>query len=253
VRLEQGSTWSYPFYKRIRREIKMANKKFWWNPVFFVPQEKAMPHAPSVFPAFWRIAQQGYDLIELNNNAVEVVRNYAGLQLISTEKYSHIIMLDGDHIHPTNIADAFKFAIEPDPDERLVVAGLNFRRTEDYFPCVFREDEDVILRPFAIEELPQRAIMKTDYVGTGSICIDRRVFEYLRPPWFIKEYDNFFTHSAITGEDLLFCKMCKEAGIGVYLMTSLTSPHLNDRFIGVKKHIDYIKNGPAVGDSPLDC
>lgn len=231
---------------------KKKRNKFGWRPVLFVPQEKTLPSTPIVFPAFWKIAQRGYDLLPLGSTATEVVRNYAALQFISDERYSHIIMLDSDHVHPENIVEAFEELVGRDPDRYQIIAGLNFKRTEPYSPCVFRQGER-ILEPIPMNEIQINKLIEVETTGTGSICIDRRVFETIKPPWFIKRYDQWYTDDAITGEDLMFCQKARKYGYKIWAHTSLISPHCTSRFVGPKLHMSFMKHGPAVGDSPLNC
>lgn len=229
---------------------KIKDKKYEARIAVGVLPERAMSYASHVIPVLWQIAQQGYDLIPIDYGATEVVRNYLALQLLADERYTHIVMLDIDHVHPLNIIESYQHIVESDPDKFQVVGGLNFKRSAPYEPCVFQIDPaDNIPKPVSIESLKPNKLMKVPMVGTGSICIDRRVFEQLKPPWFIKDYSRFYEFSAVEGEDLLFSEMCQRAGIDIWCHTSIISPHITTKFIGPTSHVTYMQNGHQAGDT----
>jgi hypothetical protein len=140
-------------------------------------------------------------------------------------------MLDIDHIHPADIVQRLSFwfirqKLRNDPSDMGVVGGLNFRRSSPHDPCchLFGEDGGV----YAPAEW-QKGLMKVDAIGTGSIMISREVFMEMRPPWFFNIYDEgSYWADAWPGEDMGFSQKCREYGIGMYVDTTLTSPHIGE-------------------------
>ena len=145
-------------------------------------------------------------------------------------------MLDVDHDHP------------PEMMERLVahdvpiVTPLMFRRGEPFQACAFRRGKDGELHHLA--NFPM-GLHRMDAVGTGAIAIQRQVFERLREAghqWFFKyEYDE---QLGSPSEDLYFSKICEQAGIEMYVDTTIESPHITYGFIDRTTHDGFMQDNP---------
>jgi hypothetical protein len=210
----------------------------WENvrPVLFVPLERTMAHANLTFPAFWRIAATGVPLMHQAYSRTDLVRNKAALRLLSSN-YTHIVMLDIDHIHPgTIVHDLCKWVLMY--PELKVVGGLNFRRGEPFDPCCFIKGTDGKYYP-PIEW--DDGLIKVDMIGTGSIIISREVFEQIEPPWFYNDYSKVML-DVWPGEDMGFSELCNKAGIDLWVDTTLTSPHLIDSAVDRSSFDEYIKD-----------
>ena len=177
---------------------------------------------------FVRILTQGWPLAQLEYTRNDIARCKFG-EFLMNSKYTHLLMLDSDHIHPEHIVPRLARWFRAYPEEVRVVGGLNFRRGAPYDPCAFVDPGDGAFRRMA--QWSPGAI-EVDALGSGSIMIHRSVFEQLphvsKNPWFGYDYTNV---EDWPGTDMWFSRRCREAGIALWCDTTTTSPHVGDRLI----------------------
>lgn len=196
------------------------------RPVIGVPLERSISHADKVFYNFLGIAQFGFPFIKQGYTRTDLARNRFALHLLQSD-FTHLVMLDLDHIHPVDIVQRLLNNVVKYPDVKIV-GGLNFRRGEPYDPCAFIRGGDGKYYPIAQWE--PNCLLQVDAVGTGSIVIHRDVFLQIEPPWFWNDYSKVM-EDAWPGEDMGFAEKCHQAGIKMYVDTSVTSPHLIDAVV----------------------
>jgi hypothetical protein len=177
------------------------------------------------FFGFAAILQQGWSLVRLPYTRNDVARHQL-CQFLLQSDYTHLLMLDSDHWHPVDVVQRLARWFQAYPELR-VVGGLNFRRGEPYDPCAFVDPGDGEFHRLA-EWAP--GLLRVDALGTGSMMIDRRVFDVLPEEggWWDYDYPN---HSAWPGTDMAFCRRCREAGITLWCDTTCVSPHLGVQMI----------------------
>ena len=66
-------------------------------------------------------------------------------------------------------------------------------------------------------------IFKNYGVATGCMLIKREVFEKISRPWFALGMPE-----AWLGEDIFFCRKCKENGIEIWMDASLSIKHIGE-------------------------
>ena len=206
-----------------------------------IPLERTISHASLVFHRFLEIAAQAPMIMKQDYTRTDLARNRFAIKLLESD-YTHLLMLDIDHVHPRDIIQ--KLARWPlmDPDIQ-VVGGLNFRRSEPYEPCCFFKDPETGMVNAPGDWSP--GLLKVDYIGTGSILIAREVFERIEPPWFQNVYGiEANWDDEWPGEDIGFSEKCQRAGIAMYVDTTTTSPHVGDRLIGEKTFRAYLEQHP---------
>ncbi len=192
-----------------------------------------------VFAHFWEIARRGYPLIHRPYARTDVNRNLFGKAVLEDPDITHLVMLDIDHTHPFDVVERLARWAMKDRDKYPVVAGLAFRRTKPYFPCMFGTGPDGDLHwPV---EWPEGSIMKVDAVGHGAIIIDRRVLEQLPYPWWQYQYDE---PNEWPTEDMYFCRLCREAGIDLWCDTTIVSPHNQDKWITEETFREHMAQNP---------
>ena len=98
----------------------------WPRIVVHIPMMSALLYADKVFGRLWAIAQQGVPFLPLGADVTHVVRNRAGEALLMSD-FTHILMLDADHLHQVDIVQRMARRVIQDPT-RQVVAGLYFNR-----------------------------------------------------------------------------------------------------------------------------
>ena len=186
--------------------------------------ERSVSYADSVFHGFMHLAAQGVPFVKLPYARTDVARNKMATALLQSE-YTHLLMLDVDHYHPTNIVQMLSRWVMTNPEHK-VVGGLNFKRSYPHEPCCFMFTENGIYSPAEWD----KGLIKVDAIGTGSILISREVFETIEPPWFYNIYDDAW-RDEWPGEDMGFSKKCRDAGIDMWVDTTCTSPHVTERLI----------------------
>lgn len=186
-----------------------------------VPLERSMSYSSEVFYNFWAIAQQGVPVVQIPyGNRIDVIRNKMAVMLLKSN-FTHLLMLDVDHRHPRNIVQRLARWIITKPHIQ-VVGGLNFRRSEPYDPCCGFWGNDGKYYPPAEWG---KGLIEVDVIGTGSILIDREVFEIIPPPWFYFDYSRVWADDWIS-EDIVFSQQCNKYNIDLYVDTTTTSPHI---------------------------
>ena len=189
--------------------------------------ERTLSYADLVFPSVVQIAAQGPVILNMPYMRTDLARNKASMELLKTD-FTHLLMLDIDHVHPTNIIQKLARWVVEDPKKYQVVGGLNFRRSEPYDPCAYRMASDGSMNTIAWDK--DDTILEVDRLGTGSILIAREVFETIPPPWFWNDYTQGW-RDAWPGEDIGFSKLCKEHGIKMWVDVTVTSPHITPAII----------------------
>jgi hypothetical protein len=184
-----------------------------------IPIERAISYADKVFHQFLQIAMNGPSIARLPYGRVDVVRNKLATELL-TSTYSHVLMLDIDHIHPSDIIQRMAANVILDPSIK-VLSGWNYRRGKPYDPIPAMRDEHG--RRLMIETW-EPGLIKVDEVGGGSLLVHRSVFEEMEPPWFFNIYDKIWEND-YPGEDIGFSRKCNHYGIKMYADTTITSPH----------------------------
>ena len=203
-----------------------------------IPMERTLSHAAHIFPQFMKIAANNPVFGWLPYMRTDLYRNRMAQTLLNSN-FTHVLMLDVDHIHPEDIIQRLARWVLL-YDHVKIVGGLNFRRGAPYEPCAFIEEEDG--RVFAPADWG-RGLMEVDYLGTGSILIDREVFESMEPPWFFNDYSQAWEDN-YPGEDIGFSKKAREAGYKLYMDTTTTSPHAITRFVDEGTFRDYLRAHP---------
>lgn len=206
-----------------------------------IPMERTIMQ--EAFYGFAAILQQGWSLAELPYTRNDVAR-HKFVQFLLNSEYTHLLMLDSDHRHPVDVVQRLARWFQAYPEVR-VVGGLNFRRGEPFDPCAFVDPGDGEFHRLA-EWGP--GLLRVDALGTGSMMIDRRVFEQLPESagWFDYEYPN---HSAWPGTDMTFCARCRAAGISLWCDTTCVSPHLGVQFITEATYRRFLDEQVALHDA----
>lgn len=206
-----------------------------------IPVERAISNASLVFHRFLEIAAQGPALLKQDYTRTDLARNRFAMKLLESN-YTHLLMLDVDHVHPADIVQSLARWPLMNPEIKIV-GGLNFRRSEPYEPCAFIDDPETGSVNALASWSP--GLAEVDYLGTGSILIAREVFEAIEPPWFYNIY-NIPANWADEwpGEDIGFAEKARKAGFKMYVDTTTTSPHVSDRLIGEKTFRAYLQQHP---------
>lgn len=188
--------------------------------------ERTISYADDVFFPFMEIAAQGPAMIQSKYGRTDATRNFCATKLLMSD-YTHLLMLDIDHIHPYDIVQKFAkwTLLRPDVE---VISGLNFRRGKPFDP-VMGYLSDSGDRP-VVTTWGRGLVGPVDEIGAASLFVSRSVFERMEPPWFFNMYHDVWRNNW-PGEDIGFSTKCKEYGIPIYVDTTITSPHVTTALI----------------------
>lgn len=202
--------------------------------------------------AFWGLALAGTPLIPQgadrpdkahNKAVVSVLRHNADMLKAGTPEktVTHILFLDADHKHPAEIVPQLARAVREDPT-RMVVAALNFRRSEPWDPCAYEISESGDSSVW-LSWAP--GVYPVSVTGMAAMLVAVECFDKIEWPFFGYDYSHAdkmhwserhdlddMESTKWPGVDVWFCKRCKDAGVAVYVDTRVkTSPHLGKLWI----------------------
>lgn len=184
------------------------------------------------------ILQKGYGYIGGSYARTDMGRNSIAQALMESH-FTHVLMIDSDHIHPPDLVERLGRWVLADPKKRIV-SGINFRRSPPYDPCVYIVEDGKLAAPMEWDA----GIGKADAVGHGCILIDKTVFAELNYPYWAYSY----TDEGSQSEDIYFCKQCRDAKIDIWVDTTTTSPHMVWRFITEADYKKYIAHAIEKGE-----
>ncbi len=144
------------------------------------------------------------DYIDLARNAV--VKN-----ALAVPDATHLLFIDDDHLWPSHTLDLLL------AHDCFIVGGLYFRREPPYDAVPF----DDAGKPL---ETWQPGLQRVDGLGMGCALINLNVFRMLDEAGV--QNGEYFLRGPWGGEDVYFCRLCREAGIGIFLDAELIVTHL---------------------------
>lgn len=195
-------------------------------------------------------AIRGYTRISVPYMRTDMARNRIAQSFleVSSKPNDVLVMLDGDHIHPSDVVQQL---VCYEPEQVGVIGALYFRRGAPYDPLFFVRDNEGRLRNPA--EWTEGLVYECAIVATGAIAIRRWVFEKLDEegpgyPYFQYRYpeDNDFSMT----EDVWFGLECEKIGINHYVDTSVRTPHLRIDAVTQHNWEDYKGEHPEMTVDP---
>lgn len=219
----------------------MTEKKIRYAPLIAVPPFRTGVTHPEILFDLIQIAKQGWTFLRIGNQRIDAARNKAARALLKNDEFTHLLMLDADQRHkPETVRQLGRRWA--DDQTRLVISALYHRRGEPYEPLAFNQDEDGHM--YQLTSTPP-GIGKVDYLGTGCILIAREVFERIPEPWFKYDYP-IDEHGVVhyPSEDIWFSRKCREAGIDLWLDTTIESAHHGTKWITSKDWEEARANDP---------
>jgi hypothetical protein len=221
----------------------------WPKPVVWIPFTQHLAFADEVVPRFLEIALQGVPFFHLHSFRTDMARNLAAAALLESD-FSHILMLDQDHLHDVNIVQKLCRWVQNDPTKQIV-GGLYFRRGEPYEPQAFKQRDDGMYYYLADWEAE---LVEVDVIGTAALLISRDVFAALPKPWFWYDYSHFNDKASefiSASEDVQFCKAARAAGFRIWCDTTVVMPHLISGKITEATYRSYARMQEAKAEKEL--
>ena len=154
------------------------------------------------------------------------------------KKYTHCLWLDDDMVFSPDLA----VVLASEMADYDMISGLYFGRHEP-FPVVYVKhdhSEDDPYKHYPLLKCPTRTF-ECDAVGFGCLLMKTDVFDKVPEPWF--------TIDARGGEDIVFCKHARDAGLKIGCAGHYRLGHINKpNVITWKDSEDYIKSRPDLED-----
>ena len=191
------------------------------TPIIGLPLERSLSYAERVLPWIIQLAQQGWAFIDPARRRTDLNRIMYCMHLLDNPRFSHLVMLDIDHLQPVDIVFRLCEAVAEDRS-RLVVSGLTHRRREPFEPIAFIKDGDKFE---AVTDWEQGEVVKVDMLSPACTIFSREVFENIDPPWWAYTYEPGQMYYPT--EDVYFCEVCREHGVEMWVDTRIRSPHIS--------------------------
>ncbi len=191
--------------------------------VGLLPERQGVPD----YEVLWcllDIAARGHPFIRTHYMRTDKQRNLMATWLLGSD-FTHILMLDADHLHPADVVERLTCWVVDDP-KLMVVSGMSFRRGPPFDPNAWMQDE-AAQKVYPLLKWGQ-GLIRVDLIGGSCMLINREVFETLARPFFAFTYEG---DDKFGGEDIYFSRKCKAAGIPIYCDTTTVSPHLTKHWI----------------------
>ena len=138
---------------------------------------------------------------------------------------THLMFIDSDMVFPSHAIDRM---VEQHKD---IIGGMYFGRMHP--KCMaFHVNPDGTVRN--VDPSKEHGVFEVDFVGTGFMLIDIKVFTKLEPPFFTFTYDitQFGLKKqgplTLTGEDTYFCLSAKKQGFKVWVDTTFELGHVGN-------------------------
>ncbi|MFA5185355.1 MAG: hypothetical protein WC551_02620 [Patescibacteria group bacterium] len=152
-----------------------------------------------------------YDLKPSENNRNQTVKDALD------EGFDYLISIDHDVVPMGKILDLV------DLDKDVVgCACPQWNMSDPHFPIYFVGMDRV--EGGYKEHKDRNGLQEVDAVGSGAICMSRKVLEAVKEPFCRKWKDGF----AVTGLDFYFCEKAKEQGFKVFCHYGIPASHFKD-------------------------
>ena len=171
-----------------------------------------------VFESFVRLAnyrgQHNYFFALTQNSLVYDARETLVKQMLDNPEVDAIMFIDSDMTFDPRSVEWLAAHNQP------FVTAKAFKRVSPYQPCFYNKIEPLDNGECYLESPVEygEGLLKIEGCGMACCLIRREVFEQIKAPYFFPMRG--------MGEDLSFCLKVKEAGIPMYVDTTLQFGHL---------------------------
>jgi hypothetical protein len=149
--------------------------------------------------------------------------------------YTHIMMIDSDIIF--NVESFFTLLESPYD----VTGGMYMMENCKQFPIVKEWDEDFFkkhgsfefMTPEDIEKTPKvnEKYFKCSYNGLGFMLFKKGVIDKIKYPWFHTDLQQIGNVIDMSSEDVSLCRNLQEAGVEIYVDSTVRVGHLKSFII----------------------
>ncbi|OPZ79974.1 MAG: hypothetical protein BWY79_00093 [Actinobacteria bacterium ADurb.Bin444] len=186
-------------------------------------------------------AQQGFAYVNMGYSRTDLGRCMMAKHLLENPEFTHLLMLDTDHLHPADTVARLVRHVQKDP-KKLVIGGLNYRRGPPFEPNVYFLDPEG--KVFTLKDFP-KGIVKVHLLGTCAMLVAREAFERIPCPWFKYNYEQADQYK-FPSEDTWFSLEALRHGVGLWCDTTCTSPHMIVEWADKNRFERYVAEHPDV-------
>ena len=166
--------------------------------------------------------------------SISAVRNNLVLQAMRDE-CTHLFMCDTDQAYPAD-------ALTKMPSHDVPIVGAVVHRRYPPFEPIINRGELGRYIHVPDEEIESGDLIEVDSTGAGCLLFNMEVFYLVEQPWF----ENSTFENKVIGEDINFCAKARDAGISIYVDTSVLVDHLtvariDRKFYKLYKHVNNIE------------
>lgn len=167
-----------------------------------------------------------FDLDIESGTLVYIARERIANKAIN-EEYSHVLWLDADMVFGPDLLDDLMFS------GKAFVTGVYHARRKGYASCIFKGIDVGEVERF--KEYPKETF---DIAGCGFGCvlIETEIIRAVK-----RAYGTCFTPIKNYGEDLAFCKRCRDIGYSLWCEPSVVCGHIGHITIYPEDHEQWKK------------
>lgn len=139
-----------------------------------------------------------------------------------TEEYSHVLWLDADMVFGPDLLDDLMFS------GKSFVSGIYHARRKGYASCIFKGIDVGGVERF--DDYPKETF-EIAGCGFGCVLIETEIIRAVK-----RAYGTCFTPIKSYGEDLAFCKRCRDIGYSLWCEPSVVCGHIGHITIYPEDH-----------------
>lgn len=167
-----------------------------------------------------------FDLDIESGTLVYIARERIANKAIN-EEYSHVLWLDADMVFGPDLLDDLMFS------GKAFVSGVYHARRKGYASCIFKGIDVGKVERF--KEYPKETF-EIAGCGFGCVLIETEIIRAVK-----RAYGTCFTPIKNYGEDLAFCKRCRDIGYSLWCEPSVVCGHIGHITIYPEDHEQWKK------------
>lgn len=167
-----------------------------------------------------------FDLDIESGTLVYIARERIANKAIN-EEYSHVLWLDADMVFGPDLLDDLMFS------GKAFVSGVYHARRKGYASCIFKGINVGEVERF--KEYPKETF-EIAGCGFGCVLIETEIIRAVK-----RAYGTCFTPIKNYGEDLAFCKRCRDIGYSLWCEPSVVCGHIGRITIYPEDHEQWKK------------
>lgn len=221
----------YPNYFEEEKNKSIYSKYKEWDEYFedrpiriaiCIPTYDFKMHIPTVKTLMTMWKPEHYLLDQLGPT-IDVNRNVLVERALSDPATTHILFLDSDTVLPYDMIARFLKFMEM--DHVHMMSGIYYQKNIPFRTTQFMEFDEKKSTRIRVADYQEGELVKIQSAGAGALLIKREVFDRIEQPYF--KFILSDTGNRYLGEDIYFFRKTEEAGLNLYVDTSIICQHMN--------------------------